>query len=188
MKNFAKYRWFYTSKGTLVVGGKSAEQNDLLLNEIKNSGKRYYIMHTSSPGSPFSVIIKEPSKIGEGELEECAIFTACFSQDWKRKKKTSEIHIFESGQISKPSGLKSGSWKVEGKVKKISVQLGLVLSLQEDILRAVPEKSAKEKLAFIKPGDSDKKELVAEIKEIIGKKFSEEEIISALPAGGIKIC
>ena len=31
-----KYRWFYTSNKHLVVGGKSAEQNEEVINKYKN--------------------------------------------------------------------------------------------------------------------------------------------------------
>ena len=78
--DYEKYRWFLTSAGKLVIGGKSAEQNEEIMSRAE---KEDYIMHTSEPGSPFCVI-SEPSK---QELEEVAVFTACFSQQWKSGKK-----------------------------------------------------------------------------------------------------
>ena len=74
IKDYTKYRWFYTSSGKLVVGGKSSEQNDLLIKRIKSFNVNFTVMHTSSPGSPFSVILSEKNKINKSDLEECAIF------------------------------------------------------------------------------------------------------------------
>ena len=79
-EKYKKYRWFFTSAGKLVIGGKSAEQNDELLLGIKNFEEELIVMHTAEPGSPFSVIMSEIKKISKKDLEECAIFTGCFSR------------------------------------------------------------------------------------------------------------
>lgn len=99
---YKKYRWFVTSSNRLVLGGKNAEQNEELirmcmqgkhfdydsrmsLDEWTLKKKKYIIMHTRTPGSPFSIILDEnPSK---EDLEETAIFTGCFSREWKDGKK-----------------------------------------------------------------------------------------------------
>jgi len=181
------YRWFYTSSDKLVVGGKSASQNDELL---KNLNKEYWIMHTSAPGSPFCVIISPISKVTKKDLEECAIFCGCFSRAWKEGKKKTTIHLFKNSQVSKKKGMKSGTWGVVGKVKEIKVELELVLTKQKKILRAVPEKSVMKKNTFLKvcPGKIDKKNMVNKILKEIGKDFDKNDILSALPPGGVRIC
>ena len=92
--DYEKYRWFFTSSNKIVIGGKSAEQNEDIMRNIENED---VVMHTSSPGSPFC-IISSPS---EKDIEEVAIFTACFSHEWKKGKKTSEVHIFKGEQVTK---------------------------------------------------------------------------------------
>ena len=67
-EEYKKYRWFYTSSGNLVVGGKNAEQNDGLLTAMKKMSKDYWVMHTSSPGSPFSIIICDPKKVSKADI------------------------------------------------------------------------------------------------------------------------
>lgn len=188
MKDYQSYRWFYTSKGNLVVGGKNAEQNDELLKKITGSKKDYWVMHTATPGSPFSILIAEPSKVQEKELEECAIFTACFSQEWKRKKKLAEIHLFSTQQLSKPADFKQGSWTVKGRVRTYKVPLMLALTVQKKILRAVPQSAASEVLTLICPGSLDKQEIATTLQFTIGDHFSSEAILRALPAGGSRIC
>ena len=125
MKDYKKYKWFYTSSDKLVVGGKSAKQNDELLRKIKRMKGNLYIMHTSHPGSPFSAIISDPKTVKKTDLEECAIFTGAFSRAWKKGMKKTNIHIFRKNQISKEKNMKEGMWRVTGNIKKIYNQLAI---------------------------------------------------------------
>ncbi len=186
MIDYKKYRWFYTSNKTLVVGGKNAEQNDFLLKELQRSGKDYLVMHTTRPRSPFSVILKEIEIVAKAELEECATFTACFSSAWKDGVTRVEVDIFKLSQLSKGRGFKEGMWRIKGDINKIKVKLELGLVVQENTLRAVPIKSISEPLKTIMPGNLDK-ERAAELlsKELL--EFSKQDLLSALPTGGIKI-
>ncbi len=189
-KNFRKFKWFFTASDKLVIGGKNAEQNDYLLQKIKESKKEYVIMHTSSPGSPFSLILADKSTITKKDLQESAIFTASFSQAWKEKKKSEQVDIFSSFDIEKTKVMKAGNWRVNGKVQKINVPLILVLVRQKGILRAVPAQSAKNKkeiILEIAPGNIDKSAFVAKLALESSEKFSQDEILSAIPAGGLRI-
>jgi len=191
MKDYKKYKWFYTSSGKLVVGGKSAEQNDELMRKIVKSGKEYYVMHTALPGSPFCVIIADIAKINNKDQEECAIFTGCFSRAWKQQKKFTKVDIFRASQLEKIKGMKTGTWKVMGKVKRVKVNLKLVLVKQKGVYRAVPEKSARKKDIVLKvcPGNVNKEKMIDELKkEIKDEKVKTDELLSALPAGGVRFC
>lgn len=189
-KDYAKYKWFFTSSEKLVIGGKNASQNDQLLKKIKSLGGEYIIMHTSQPGSPFSVILSDIKSISSTDIGECAIFTACFSQSWKSGKRKARVDIFNSSQINKSSSMKVGTWGVKGKVKKMEVNLELVLTVQKGILRSVPEKTIKNKgkiLLKILPGNKNKEELLSEIHASLKERFSKNDILSALPSGGLQL-
>ena len=191
VKSYRKYKWFFTSSGKLVVGGKSAEQNDALLKEITKNHKEYLVMHTSSPGSPFSVILSDMGKITKKDLEECAIFTGCFSRAWKNREKAAKVDIFNSGGIAKLKGMKTGTWSVKGKIRRVNVELKLVIVKQKKLYRAVPENSARKKdiLLSVCPGKTNKKDMMVKFKlELKDEKFHEDELMSALPAGGVRIC
>ena len=184
--SYTKYRWFFTSSGKLIIGGKSAEQNELLVKEVLKSGVDYITMHTHNPGSPFTFLVDEG--LNELDLEEQAIFTACFSQEWKKRKKSAVIDIFDSKQIAKSKGMKRGTFGVLGKINRRTVELKLGLEIQEGVLRAVPR--PKEALLWIKPGLLEKDKASKEIQGILKDKkvnFLMEEIDRALPAGGIEI-
>jgi len=191
MKNYKRFRWFYTSSGKLVVGGKNAEQNDELMKEITESGKNYFVMHTSHPGSPFSVIISDVKKVTKKDLRECAIFTGCFSRAWKERKKKTDVHLFNSENIFKKRGMKTGTWGVSEKISEMKIDLKLVLVKQEKVYRAVPKISVKksEILLEICPGNVDKSKSLDKFKkELEDDKLNRDEIVSALPAGGVRIC
>lgn len=184
---YEKYRWFFTSSGKLVVGGKSALQNDELLRKLKNSNCDYLVMHTSSPGSPFSVIISD-EKISQSDKDETAIFTGCFSRAWREMKKTATIDIFSLSQLYKTEKMKIGTWGVKGEVKRINVSLELALTKQKGKLRAVPEKSAKKNILLkIKPGKLNKKDALPKLQIEISESLNHDELLSALPTGGIAI-
>lgn len=187
MENYFNYRWFVTSSDKMVVGGKSAEQNDELLTKLKSRSKDFIVMHTSSPGSPFSVILADKKNVSPEDLEQTALFTACFSRAWKERKKSSVVDIFSLSQLSKSPALKSGTWQVVGKIQRKSVSLKLVLTKQKSKLRAVPQSAAKKFFCKIRPGKNDKTQMLGALQAKIPEIFSEQDFLSALPSGGVQI-
>jgi hypothetical protein len=185
---YEKYRWFFTSSGKVVIGGKSAEQNeDVVKNHIQQHD---IVMHTAEAGSPFAIIKTEGSKICGDDLHEAAIFTASFSRAWRKGKKQAETHIFKPEQIMKEKNQKQGTFAVLGKIQKAMAELKLALTVQKGKLRAVPKEAAQEIFCTIKPGKTSKENAVQEIAKILQEenlKFSREEILNALPTGKFRI-
>jgi putative heme degradation protein len=181
---YEKYRWFFTSSGKLVIGGKSAEQNEKIMTKAEDDDM---IMHTSSPGSPFC-IIKNPSA---DDIEEAAVFTACFSQEWKRGKDKAEVHIFKGEQVKKNKGMKVGTFGVMGSVKRKKVKLKLSLEFQKGKLRAVPCLNGKKKSIVLVPGSLDKLRAANKILGIIKNEFNypitKDEIMAAIPSDNIAV-
>ncbi|MFA5992632.1 MAG: NFACT RNA binding domain-containing protein [Candidatus Pacearchaeota archaeon] len=184
MPDYHKYRWFYTSSNKLVIGGKSAEQNESLVREFMKCGKNYVVMHTREPGSPFSII--QSDRFTEKDLEEVAIFTACFSRAWREKKKEVVVDIFRVNQITKTKGMKSGTFGVIGKVEYKKAHLRLYLTQQKGILRAVPFNDKAKHTICIVPGSVSKEHFAEQI--AIKLEVVREEVLQALPSGGFRIC
>lgn len=186
---YEKYRWFFTSAGKLVIGGKNAGQNeDVVKNHLSRND---LVMHTKEPGSPFVVIKQENDKeITVEDIREAAIFTASFSKAWKKSKKQTEIHIFKPGQIVKEKGSKTGTFTVLGKIRKAKAELKLALTIQKNKLRAVPLTAAQDIFCIVQPGKIQKEEAAEEITKRLKQEnlsFKKEEILSALPAGKFSI-
>lgn len=182
--NYTKYRWFLTSNKILVIGGKSAEQNEELVSKMIRQGQEFVVMHTRAPGSPFSFIISPSEKVKPKDLEETAIFTGCFSRAWRSEKKKAMIDIFNSTQIIKKKGMKIGTFGVPGDILRKEVELKLYLTKQKEKIRATPQ--SKKNAICIIPGNIPKKKTAEQLAEKL--KVSEEEILNALPTGGFEIC
>lgn len=189
-KNYRKYRWFFTRSGKLVIGGKSATQNDELLEQITALSGDYLVMHTAAPGSPFCVILAPLSSITKADRTECAVFTGCFSRAWRDKKTNATIDIFLSSQFVKTRTMKTGTWGVKTRVERMNVQPKLALTRQHSILRAVPLSTLPQKkvLAIICPGTLGKDDIATKLELEIHEHVSQEEVLAALPAGGSRFC
>ena len=103
-KNFRK---FTTSEGQLVLAGKSAEQNEQI---IQQSEPDEFVLHTKAAGSPFCNIKGDASK---QDIKETAVFCARYSKDWKQNQKDVEVHVFKGKDIYKDKGMKTGTFGVK---------------------------------------------------------------------------
>lgn len=184
---YEKYRWFITSTGAIVIGGKSAEQNEEVIK--KETLKNEIVMHTKIPGSPFAVIKADAKEVTAKDLEETAIFTACFSRAWRENKKSTKIDIFKASQIYKDKKDKKGTFRIIGKVQSKNAELKLGLIVQQNKLRATPISIGKP-FIIIEPGNIEKNkfaEMLAIKLSILGLDFRKDEILNALPTGKFKI-
>ena len=147
------------------------------------------MMHTKTLGSPFAVILEPMGHVTVEDMEQSAIWTACFSRAWRGNQKNAVVDIFLTEQLEKKAGMNTGSFSVIGKVDYLTVELKLVLTEQHGILRAVPQKSVKgKKLLTIIPGDIPKEKFVEQIIKTLRLKDSQkDELLNALPTGGFKI-
>ena len=187
-KDYRNYRWFYTKEGKLVVGGKSEDQNELVLRNFLKPN--YVVMHTSKPGSGFMIIQSDnPSK---EDLNETAIFCGAFSKQWKLGKKQIDVDIFKGNQVFKTKLMKTGTFGVRGRKQKVKVKLELVLVIQKGKLRSVPKVDRDEEiLANIKPGNLSKEKAAEKIAEKIKSKpnisVSKEEIMQVIPSSEMSV-
>ncbi len=130
MKNKIKFRKFKTSSGKKVLSGKDKESNEELMKKLM--GKNLLSLHTEKPGSPFSVIKERPEKVTEKDLKETAIFTAKFSQDWKKNKSDVVVNIFNCRNVYKNENMKTGTFSVKKK-KKVEVRKKDLKKVEEKI-------------------------------------------------------
>ena len=186
-EEYKNFRWFFTSEGKLVIGGKSDEQNEIAIRNFLKPD--YVIMHTSAPGSSFMIIQSEKSS--KKDMDETAIFTGCFSKQWKKGNQKIDIDIFKGSQIYKDKSMKTGTFGVQGIKKTIKIKPELVIVIQKGRLRAVPKTTIEKKLAEIKPGKLSKEEAGERVGKILRNKFHllvhKEEIMSAIPSDKLDV-
>ena len=114
------FRQMITDSETLVLAGKSAKNNEELIEQV---GENEEVFHTAEIGSPF-VNIKGKAK--RGDLKEAATFCAKYSKDWKKNKKDVFVHRFKGKEIYNEKSMKLGTLGIKKfkviKVKKEDIQ------------------------------------------------------------------
>ena len=195
---FEKFRWFISSEGNIVIGGKDAKTNEFLVKKYLKEGDRY--AHADVHGAP-SVIIKskglddEQVNISDKTLEEACIFAAVYSKAWK-KFADAQVYWVLPEQVSKTpeSGefVPKGAFIIRGKRNYYRCKLELAIGkieLQGYIkIMAGPINSVKvssKKYAIITPGEKEK----IDIARVLSKAFevTVDEVDRVLPPGGINI-
>ena len=188
-KWFEKFRWFISSDGFLVVGGRDATQNDIIVK--KHTEKDDLVLHTDMAGSPF-VVIKNPDKkeIPMKTIEEAAEFCANYSRAWKLGISAMDIFYVKPEQVSKKakSGeyLKKGAFMIYGKTNYLHPNLGIAIGNLDGEIIYGPVDSVKKrcrKYVVVKQGNKKKSDLAKEIKKLIGGNL--DDIISCLPGDGV---
>ena len=121
----ANFRKFTTSSGKFVLGGKNAEQNEALIEQVEPSE---IVLHTKSAGSPFCNI---KGKASLKDIRETAVFCARYSQEWKkaRIKRDILVHYFKGSDIFKEKDMKIGTFGVK-KFKEIKIKKGDIENLK----------------------------------------------------------
>ena len=119
----ANFREWFTSSGSRVLAGKSAENNEELIAQVEKSET---VLHTAKPGSPFvNIKIKKPSK---QDIYDAAVFCAKHSQDWRDNKGSVKVHVFKGSAVFKEKRMKTGTFGVK-KFKEIIAKKGDILKI-----------------------------------------------------------
>lgn len=114
---FEKFIWFISSENYLVIGGRDAQQNEILVKKYLTEHDVY--VHADLHGAT-SCIVKNHGKeeIPPKTLNEAGTMAICHSAAWSAKVVTSAWWV-HSHQVSKtaPSGeyLTTGSFLIRGK-------------------------------------------------------------------------
>jgi len=110
-----KFREMITDRGTMIFGGRNAENNEELVKQVCADED---VFHTDAVGSGF-VNIKGKTK--KGDIKDAAIFCAAYSKEWKKNKSDVIVHRFKGKNIHKSFGMKTGTFGVK-RVKNIKVK------------------------------------------------------------------
>ncbi len=136
-KWYEKFRWFQSSDGFLVVGGRDASSNENLYKKYLESND--LVLHTEFAGSPLTFIKNPENKeIPNSTIKEAADFVASYSRAWKENWGYVDVFYIKPEQISKspPPGefLPKGSFMISGKknfIKNSKTELAMGLDLVE---------------------------------------------------------
>jgi predicted ribosome quality control (RQC) complex YloA/Tae2 family protein len=190
---FEKFRWFYSSDGLLVLGGRDATTNEILVK--KHMEPSDIVFHAEIVGAPFVVIKSEGKTIPEQTIMEAAQASASYSRAWGEMLSALNVYWIHPEQVSKtpPSGqfLKKGSFMISGTknfVRGVSLRVAVGVKISDETIRVVggPVASISSQAdAFVEviPGDQKSGQLAKHIRHLLSTKVSDDlkRSVTALP-------
>ena len=123
-KWYESFRWFHTSDGYLVIGGRNADQNEEIVKKYLDRGDLFF--HSQAHGGPATVLkatdpgeaYDEGIEIPDQSRAEAAQFAVSYSSVWKERKFTGDVYMVDADQVSKTpeSGeyLEKGGFAIRG--------------------------------------------------------------------------
>jgi len=110
-KWYEKYRWFKSSDGFIIIGGRSANSNEALVKKHMNPNDLFF--HTEVRGASVCLVKNDQGKeIPDGTIQETAQFAACYSSAWKKGWGNADIFYVDPEQVSKSP--KAGEYLTKG--------------------------------------------------------------------------
>ncbi len=191
---YEKFHWFYTSSGKLAVGGRDAQQNELVNSKYFEDNDLFF--HADIFGASVT-ILKGGRDSDEEERKEVAQFAGCYSSAWKNMQKSVDVYALTREHVGKSTdkgSLGTGSFLLSGEREWFrNVELSLVMFVSEG-LNVVPG-SAFEKIkaqkgitlfATVEQGNKQKSDAAKEIAKRLGYQDI-DYIMQQMPAGTFTI-
>ena len=177
-----KFKWFVSSDGMLVVAGKNAEQNELLLKAHAEAEE--WCFHADIRGAAFTVIKSQGQDPSEQTKKEAAEFAAANSKAWTRG--LGSVHVFsvQRKNLSKtpPTGmhLDKGSFMVSGLrvwYRNIPLRMAVAATPEGKVLSG-PESAVKKHgyLVVIVPGDRKASDLSRDMKSELLRTAKQKDL------------
>ena len=205
---YEKFRWFVSSEGFLVLGGRDVKSNESLAK--RQMGANDVFLHAALHGAPYTIIKIPDEPPGQQTLEEAAQFAVTFSRAWQDGLSSGDAYWVNPEQVSfsPPSGeyLPTGAVMLYGTknyIRKMPVELAVGIILEEEYAIPIsgPISAVSTQTEFyvsVKPGDMKKGQLVKEIiirlkglvpedQVTLVSQIPQEDMMRVLPAGGGKI-
>jgi predicted ribosome quality control (RQC) complex YloA/Tae2 family protein len=190
---YERFRWTFSSQGFLIIGGKDAKQNEILVKKYMD--EKDVFVHSDVPGGSVVIIKSNGLEVPEETKREAVSFAVIYSKAWKAGLSAADGYWVMANQVSKkpPSGefLKKGSFMIYGErnyIRNVPLILFLGVKIVDKEFKIIVgnENFVKSNsIAFVKlvPGDLKGEILAKKIKELLIKRASNEyrEIINAIP-------
>ena len=137
---YEKFHWAMSSSGLLMIGGRDAQQNELL--NSKHFGDSDLFLHASIFGASVTVL-KDGAQANRVIREEAAQFAASYSSAWKDMLHSVDVYAMRRDQVSKSTGkgsIGTGSFLLSGERDWYrNTRLALAFFVKDSRLNAVPQ-------------------------------------------------
>ncbi|HID26030.1 MAG TPA: fibronectin-binding domain-containing protein [Thermoplasmata archaeon] len=195
---FERFRWAITSDGNIVVGGRDAKSNEILVKKYMKEGDRY--VHADIHGAP-SCILKNVDihgkeiGISEKAVEEACQFAGVYSKAWKQFGEASVYWVFPP-QVSKTpeSGeyLPKGAFVIRGKrnYMRCKMEMAIGKTVIEGVEKVIAGptsvvKKRSDRYVTIQPGGLNKNRFA----KMLAKEFDAnvDQLLKLLPPGDVEV-
>jgi predicted ribosome quality control (RQC) complex YloA/Tae2 family protein len=188
-KWYEQFRWFVSSDGFLVIGGRDAQSNEDIVKKYLE--KRDIFFHAHVSGSPAVVIKTEGKEVPETTLMETAQFTVTYSVIWKSGHASGDAYWVLPEQVSKTpeSGeyVAKGAFVIRGqrnyfKDVMLGAALGLILN-EENRLIGGPVGAVRKRAQFVlevEPGEFEQNDLSKKMYRMLIDKFEDKRFIKEI--------
>jgi predicted ribosome quality control (RQC) complex YloA/Tae2 family protein len=200
---YERFRWFYSSDGFLVIGGRDASSNEEIY--AKYLEKRDLALHTDAPGAPLTVIKTMGEEVPELTQEEAAQFAVSYSSVWKEGFFEGDCYLVNAEQVTKTPEpgefIKKGAFVIRGERRYFrNVPAGVAVGIAGDQLIGGPVSAIKPKadpVVEVEPGEFSPEDLAKRIYRSFAEKEEDrrylksvasiDAIVSFLPPGGSRM-
>lgn len=176
---YHRFRWFVTSDGIVVLGGRDASQNEELVKKYLAGGDLF--VHADVHGASV-VIVKGTTE----RMDEVAQFAASYSGAWRSGHASADVYSALPNQVSKTpeSGefVARGSFIVRGERTyyrniPLAVGIGLMLEPNAAVIGGPPSAIREKTKAYVelRPGQFEPNDAAKKVLRILKEKTGEDE-------------
>lgn len=190
---YEKFRWFHSSDGFLVIGGRDATTNEVLIK--KHMEPQDIVFHADIHGAPFVLIKTEGKTPPEQTIVESAQLAASYSRAWKEMFGAIDVYWFSPQQVNKspPSGqyLKKGAFMIHGSknyVRSVPLRVAIGVNIKEEqptVIGGPVEAISTQTNNFVEivTGKHSSSELAKQIRRLLAKKAPKtlEKLVLEIP-------
>lgn len=181
---YEKFRWFISSDGMLIVAGKDAVSNEVLVK--KHAETDDHVFHAEIAGAPFVVVKTEGKLPPDQTLHEASEYAAAFSRGWREGLGSVDVYWVKPDQLKKtgPSGeyVAHGAFAVVGKRNwmrgvPLRTAVGIVENAEMSFVGGPVDAVKAKAMVYLTllPGNVIGKEILKQVLQVLAMKSSKEK-------------
>lgn len=190
---YERFRWFETSDGYLVIGGRNADQNEELVKKYLDPHDRFF--HTQAHGAPVTILkASRPSEsvgavdFSDQTLQETAQFAVSYSSVWKAGQYAGDVYAVNADQVGKhpESGeyLTKGEFVIRGDreyfdTTEVGVAIGIAVEPYTRVIGGPPSpiRSQAAHAITIEPGNIAQSDIAKRLYRQFREEFADTSFV-----------